>query len=172
MTADTLAWRTSMVVLLGCAFLVGLTLAGIGLASADRTGVTGYFDGELVDLPSESFKGRARTLLVFLRSDCVASQALAASMSELRAVLPPGGVEYRAVVSDGLPDREVAFAESAGFQRASILSVDFRKLRLSTVPALVLVDGDGVVQFERLGAGPGWTDALALLPRLAYASVH
>ena len=171
MTADALARRVSMALLCGCALLVGLTLVGVGRASADRTGVTGYLQGEPVDLPSEWFSGTGRgdTLFVFLRSDCAASQAFVAALSELRSALPVG-VALRAVVSDEVPDREIAFAETAGFGRASILTVDFSSLRLRVVPSLVLVGSTGVVKMERLGAGDGRVDALATLPRVALGS--
>lgn len=167
MTGDVLVRRVSFVLLGACLLVLAVTLAGIGRASSDRNGLTGYRTGEVVDVARDGNGGADRpSLLVFLRSDCAASQMLVASLSELKAALP-GGVEMLAVVSREGADREVAFAEAAGFARAAVVTADFRALRLRVVPSLVLVDGAGVVRFERLGAGSGWSDALAGLPRAA-----
>jgi hypothetical protein len=169
MATDALVRRTSLTVLCLCVFLVGLTLAGVGLASVDRTGFTGYRQGEVVDLPSDSFVGRGDTLLVFLRSDCAASQALVASLSDVRASLP-AGVRLRAVVSNDVAHSESTFAAAAGFERSSIVSVDFRALRLRVVPSLVLVNHSGVVKLERVGAGAGRHEALAAMSGSASGS--
>lgn len=154
-----------------CLLVVGLTATALGLAVSNRDGRTGYVVGDHVDLPPDWFGGTDSTLLVFLRSDCAASQALAVMLPELRAQIPDG-VQMLAVVSDASPAREASFAESAGFERTAVRMADFESLQLRVVPTLVLVDRHGQVKAERLGTlrGAERVDILAELSELVAGS--
>jgi hypothetical protein len=172
MTIDSWIRRGSLAILGSCVLVVALTLAGIARAADDESGATGYRVNELVDVPADWFRGRQNTLLVFLRSDCAASQAVAARLRAVRADLPIN-VQMVAVVSDA-SEREIAFAESAGFQRSETRTVDFHTLRLRVVPAVVLVDVVGSVKGESLatprGVGEDETVAFRELSSLATGS--
>jgi hypothetical protein len=151
-TVDRWIARASVAVVCGSALVVAVTL--VSLARVQRQGdVTGYRVGELVDLPSDWFRAGGQTLVVFLRGDCPASQALAAALPGLRRRLP-AGVEVLAVVSDTfLPERELAFAQAAGLEPRSIRMAPLHRLKLRLVPAMVLVDRHGRVTMARLGTG-------------------
>lgn len=154
-----------------CLLVVGLTATALRLAVSDPDGRTGYVVGDRVDLPADWFEGTDDTLLVFLRSDCAASQAFAVLLPELRSRIPDR-VQVLAVVSDASPAREASFAESAGFERTAVRMADFESLQLRVVPTLVLVDRHGQVKAERLGTslGAGRVDLLAELSGLVTGS--
>ena len=165
-TVDRWIARASVAVVLGSVLVVAVTLASLGRAVERQGGLTGYRVGDVVDLPLGWFRTSGQTLVVFLRSDCPASQSLAAAMPDLLRRLPVG-VAVLAVVSDTLPERELAFAQAAGFEPQSIRTAPFHRLKLRRVPTLALIDRDGRVTMARL---PDETEVLAETSSLAAGS--
>jgi hypothetical protein len=149
----------SLVLLAACLLTLASTAVGVRIALLDHDGRTGYHVGERVDLPADWFRGDSLTLLVFVRSDCSASRLAVDRLVDARRTLPQG-IRLVAVVGDRTD--ELNFALAAGFERSSIRTADFAALRLRRVPSLLLVDSEGVVQIERLGA-PASGDYPALL---------
>lgn len=161
----------SLLVVAACLVAVCATAGAVRRAVLNEDGRTGYWVGDRVDLPLEWFRGSGATLLVFLRSECPASQALASLLPQMRHDVP-AGVEVMAVVSGRSGDTDVAFAEAAGFERQQIRTVDFESLHLRVVPTLLLIDRNGVVKMERIGAPPqaGQPGLLEGLPGVASGS--
>ena len=170
LTGERWVRSASVCVLVACLATVTLTTGLIRRAISSQEGKTGYRVGVRVDVPPEWLRGDGCTLLVFLRSDCLASQTSAGLLPQMRREIPVG-IEVVAVVSTRGGDREVAFAESAGFERAHVRTANFDLLRLQAVPALLLLDRNGVVKMERLGTSQqtGRVDLAAELSRLAPA---
>lgn len=160
----------SALVLAACLTVVGVTVGAVRRSVVSPDGRTGYHVGDQVDVPTEWFRGAGSTLLVFLRSDCPASQALVKLLPEMRRDVP-AGIDVVAVVSARAAEKEIAFAEAAGFGRQQIRTVDFQSLHLKLVPTLLLTGRDGVVKMERLGTSQrqGEIDLPSELSRLVAA---
>ncbi|MCC7043405.1 MAG: hypothetical protein IT183_06060 [Acidobacteria bacterium] len=141
---------------------------GLGRQSLLRAdGRTGYHVGERTDVPAE-WLGTGGTLLVFLRSDCAASQANAGLLAGIQSDIP-SNISVVAVVPARSGDEEIAFAARAGFDRGRIRTADFESLRLRVVPTLLLLDREGIVQLERIGTPQttGQAELASELSRLA-----
>jgi hypothetical protein len=144
-----------------------MTAAGVQRAVNQAANSTGYGAGEVVDLPGDWFKDNDWTLVLFLRSDCAASQALVSRLPHLRQVLPDD-VRLLAIVSDTAPETETRFAEAAGFEPSSVRAATFQMLKLRVVPSMLLIDRNGRVETQSVATSAGLEQSgfLAVLPRI------
>ncbi|ODS57014.1 MAG: hypothetical protein ABS36_05805 [Acidobacteria bacterium SCN 69-37] len=140
--------RLSLALCVICVLAVAGTAVALRRTASDTSGASGYRVGDRIDLPAEWFAGAASTTVVFMRSDCSASQALAERLAEGRPRIA-SGARVLAVVP-GTSTQEIDFAVEAGFDRAAVRTAEFQQMKLRVVPAVVTVDAAGTVTREAL----------------------
>jgi len=103
-----------------------------------------YKTGDVVDAPREWYDGAAQTLIIFARADCGACVNAKPFFKSLVARVQATGntrVVLGGVSAEGLPDS--AYAKSIGLDAGMARTTKPKQLRLTGVPALVLVSADG-----------------------------
>ena len=166
MIQDGLVRRLASYGIAGCVIVVLATAAypfvrarlGFGAAAA-----RGYSAGEPIDVPETIFAGAPHTLLLFATSRCGVCQREQPALKRIVASLgdPPRiGVAMIAGTDD--PEADRAYARALGLPDRAVTLLDLTRLRVALVPAIVVVNRRGQVEYVHTGApSPEAEEALA-----------
>jgi hypothetical protein len=148
--------RAAKLVIVGCAVTLLVTIAALAVpalrAAWSSELPSGYAAGDRIDLPPAAFNASPHTLLFFARADCGACQRGKPFFASLIKAI--GAIPNARVLMIAGPSKwrdQVEYASGLGLDESRLFQTEFRRLRLETVPAIVLVNRDGVVLYARAG---------------------
>ena len=120
------------------------TVFGVGAPRAH-----GYAVGDRIDLPDTSFSGVDSTMAIFVRGSCAACGSAAPLFRRLVAETRDQGARILFVIGSSAVQRDREFIQQLGAEH--VLELDFGRLRLKSVPTIVVVDREGIIRFVTSG---------------------
>lgn len=161
MTRDELIGRGAAIAALTCVALVAVTAGAVAMPGV-RSKLTfvsspesGYRPGDRPDIPAAKFTERTRTILVFVRPDCVACRK---GQSFVRRLVDDSrtrsGIGVRLV--GRLQDQAALqqYARQVGLEESDVVTLEREQIKPKTVPTIIVVDSAGHAVYARSGAFP------------------
>jgi thioredoxin-related protein len=155
--ADANARRIALTVIVASVVALGMTaIVGVTPSLAQRfgwsTGTSGdYAAGELIDLPRAVYEKSDRTVLLFASSTCGACARSKATVRMVVSDLRAAATGFMLLTPTAMRSDQEAFAEGLDLRADEHLAVDFKALRLKSVPTVVVVDRSGRVLYAKEG---------------------
>lgn len=138
----------------------------LGIGAADQPA---YAVGDRIDVPPKLYDSAPLTLLLFARSECSGCQSAKPAFAGLVSALREHDtVRVILTVAEGTEPGERQYLHDLGLDNSRLATLDFGRLVLRRVPAMVLVDRTGTVRYSLEGP-PSVLDQAEIL-RIAASS--
>jgi hypothetical protein len=168
----TAAIATSVILLASTVAAVAFPWIGEAFHSSPASG--SYVTGQRIDVPSDLYRGREMTLLLFARSSCGACEAARPAFTALTTAAAARQLRVRLILQaeNSAESADSRLIAGLGLSSEHVRRLAFEGLRLERVPAVALVEGDGTIVKFVEGIPEGRTlsrllDALRELPEPA-----
>jgi hypothetical protein len=142
--AQVATWLTIAAILL-VGGTIALVLSPSLRASLGFRASAGYSIGEVVDLPPSWLSTSGFTAVLFLRHSCPSCQAASPHLQHLIRQARTGSVSVIAVIGHSAASQDREFARDLGVPDQQVREADVRRLRVRTVPTLLLVAPGGQI---------------------------
>ena len=153
MAREVLLGRLGVAVAVVCATALTVTAVAVAMPSvrsslgfAPRPPAPSYVAGQTADFPASLFDQAPHTLAIFFRSDCGACARMKPFLARLAARDDEATLHVVAVTDGGNRADAFAFARQIGLSESHLVTIDLKRLRLSRVPTVVLMDQSGAIQ--------------------------
>jgi hypothetical protein len=117
-----------------------------------------YPAGSQIDVPGGLYNRSPLTLVLFIRSSCIACQNAKPMFATIKSDFDKAAVPTTLVTNGQHADEEAAYARELGVDPSRLVALDYSgtKLKLSVVPTLALVNqrGDVVYSVEGIPTEP------------------
>jgi hypothetical protein len=166
-----LKWRRMATVgFAACLVTVAVTAVYPLLQARLGATVVGYRVGETIDLPAEVYRNQPRTVVVFARSSCAASQRMKPLFARIvEQVSGDSSASVTLVTPQANASGEAGFADELGIPVRQHITRELTALRVARVPTVVVVNQRGQVEYVQSGQPQTAASEAALLAAVAPA---
>jgi len=157
LSADVRARRVALAVMVGSVLvLAGTGVVGWTPALAKKLGwspaaTASYVRGEIIDVPRAVFERDEHTLVVFASSTCGACVRSRGAFRAVASDLRGSATRLVLLTPASMRSCQQAFAGARGLEANEHLAIDLSKLRVRSLPTVVLVDRTGRVLYAKEG---------------------
>jgi hypothetical protein len=173
---DLFVRRLSTIVVVVCLLVLAVTAAlvvspalrrqlGIGPTAEPPA----YTAGDRVDVTPAAYTSAPISVLVFARSTCPACERSADFHKQLVAASKASGIPAVLITPSADGETERRYAEGLGIGASQVYQSPPGSIKLRSVPAVMVVDGSGLIRHVWFGKPDAVTEAaiLAIVPTLA-----